>query len=335
MNARGATLAVEEINAAGGLLGAGQERKIRIVTEDNQGSPEEAVSQALRLINREDATALVGLPVSRNAIPVAIIAEKHRIPMISTLSTHPETTAGKKYVFRLAFLDSFQGRTMAGFAFDDLGARKAAILFNAASNYSTHLAEIFGDTFKEKGGHLSVVETFTTDEMDVTRQLSEIRESGAEVLFLPNFAELISQLLRQARDMGIEATLLGSDTWGLVSMADQVFPAGPCYFADFWAPDSPGTKISSFIDRFHHDFGVAPTSAAALSYDAIMMIAEAIRSQDKADSESIRRGLEAMGGYEGVSGAIRFSGSGDPLRSLFIREVTGDGRVRFHQEISP
>ncbi len=333
-NVRGATLAVEEINQAGGLVVDGRRRTIRLLAEDTEESPENAVRKALGLITRERAVALVGLPQSHNAIPVAKVAEGHRIPMISTLSTHPETTADKEYVFRLAFLDSLQGQVMAAFAFHDLGLTRVAVLFDASSTYSSGLAEDFRSGLQAAGGLVTAFESFTKDAVDIGPQTARIRESGAEALFLPNYTALVPGHLRQASELGFIGTFLGGDTWGLIP-AGTLSPPTSAYFSDVWAPDAPGVEASAFISSYRRAFGAAPASSAALAYDAIMMICEAIRSQEKADPASIRRGLASISDFEGVSGAIRFAGSGDPLRSVFVRRVDEGGSVSFHKEIRP
>ncbi len=333
-NVRGATLAAEEINRAGGLMVGGRRREIRLLAEDSEESPERALGKALHLITRERVVALVGLPQSHSAIPVARVAEERRIPMISTLSTQPETTAGKEYVFRLAFLDVVQGQVMAAFALHDLGATEAAVLFDASSTYSSGLAEVFSTELRAAGGRVSAFESFTNDALDVGPQLARIRESGAEVLFLPSYTALIPGHVAQALELGFEGTFLGADTWGLIP-AGALAPQAAAYFSDVWAPDSPGTRAAAFISGYRRAFGETPGSSAALAYDAIVMIVEAIRSQHKADAESIRRGLASIGRFEGASGSIRFAGSGDPLRSVFIRRVDENGKTSFHREIQP
>lgn len=329
----GAQLAADEINAAGGLQVGESRRRIRLLLEDSEYRPEVAVSKALQLINREGAAALVGVPMSTNAIPVSGIAEQHRVPLVSTMSTHPETTAGKHYAFRLTCLDSVQGRIMADFAYHDLGARRAAVLVNEASAYSVHLADVFTAAFREAGGELAGVESYTEEDTDFTPPLRRIKASRAEVLFLPDHSQLAAMGMKQARELGIEAVFLGGDTWNLLDPEKDPW-AIDSYFADVWAPDYPHAKAATFIAAYRRGFGATPPTSAALAYDAVAIVAEAIRRQGKADPESIARGLAAIGDFEGVSGIISFSGSGDPLRSMFIRRITADG-TSLYKEVTP
>lgn len=330
----GAVLAADEINAAGGISVGAERRRIELVIEDDESEPETAVSKALKLINRDGAVALLGVPRSLNAIPVGRIAEQHRIPLISTMSTHPETTAGKRYVFRLAFLDSLQGRVLADFAFDDLGVRRSAILIDATDPYNTYIAEVFKEAFEERGGRLAVFETFTETDQDFTGQLQKIADSGTELLFLPNHSEVVKLQARTARRLGFTGTFLGGDSWSHGIDAAVHPELRGSYFGDLWAPDNPDSRTTAFIEAYRARFQSAPTASAALSYDAVSMIAEAI-ADGGAEPEEIRLRLANLRGFNGVSGTISFKGSGDPERSVFIREFDQNGRLRLLKEVSP
>ena len=330
----GAVLAANEINAAGGISVGGENRRIALIAEDNQSSPETAVSKALKLINRDRAVALIGLPRSYNAIPVATIAETRRIPLISTMSSNPETTAGRRYVFRLAFLDSFQGKALADFAFDDLGARRAAVLMDAVGLYNTYLAAVFDQAFRDRGGQVVAFETFTEDDLEISEQLQRINDSGAELLFLPNTSAFVKIHVRAARVSGFAGTFLGSDSW-----SHGIDPAGQpefhgAYFSDLWAPDPAHEKTGAFIEDYRRAFDTAPTASAALSYDAVSIVAHVIAAGGT-DPDAIRERLANLSSFQGVSGTITFRGSGDPVRSVFIRRFDPDGRIRLHKTINP
>ena len=330
----GATLAAEEINAAGGIEVGGRRLSLELLVEDTENRPETALSKTLKLINRDGVVALVGLPRSHTAVPVARIAERHKIPLISTTSTHPETTAGKRYIFRMTFLDAFQGQVLAEFAYHDLGARRAAALIDAAGFYSAHVNGIFSRVFQALGGQMVAVETFTEDELVVTQQLLRIRDSGAEALFMPNFSEFVKVHAREARRLGVAATFLGADTWSNEIDPRECPEIAGSYFLDSWAPSRADPKTRSFIASYRRRFGTEPLASAALAYDALSMIAEAIRVRGAADPESIRAGLIHLE-HDGVSGLTAFSGSGDPSRSVFIRKIGEDGTRSLYKEIRP
>jgi len=203
-----AEMAVQQINDAGGLEVAGEKYKITIFIEDNQDKAEAAVAAAQRLINQESVVAIVGPQASRNAIPVSDVAESAGIPMISPWSTNPDTTAGKQYVFRVAFIDPFQGQVMARFVFEELDKHKAAVLYDIASAYNRGIAEIFKQIVTEAGGQVVAFESYTTGEQDFSAQMARILESEAEVLFLPNYYNEVPMQVQQALEAGIAANII-------------------------------------------------------------------------------------------------------------------------------
>lgn len=178
------------------------------------------------------------------------------------------------------------------------------------------------------------LETFTEDALEITDQLTRINDSGAEVLFLPNSSEFVRRHVLAARRAGFAGTFLGGDSWSHGIDPDGHPELHGSYFSDLWAPDRANEQATAFIEGYRETFGAMPTSSAALSYDAVMMIAQVIR-QNGAGPQAIRAGLASMTSFQGVSGTIGFHGSGDPARSVFIRRLDADGTIRLQQEISP
>jgi len=328
-----AQLAVREVNDAGGLEVGGQKLKIELFIEDNQDKKETAVGVAQKLINQTGVVALIGPQASRNAIPVAAVAEEAHVPMISPWSTNPQTTAGKRYVFRAAFIDPFQGRVMARFAVEELKAEKAAVLYDVASEYNKGIAEIFKQVFEEAGGRVVAFESYTTGETDFRPQLTAIRDAGAQVLFLPNYYNEVPSQVRQARELGVQAAIIGSDSWGQIEAADLAEMEG-MYFSTHYAPDIASPAAQKFISAYQAAYGQLPDDVAALTYDSFGLLFQAIRSQGKADSESIRNGLASISHYEGVTGVMEYKGSGDPVKSAVILQIKG-GRFRFYRLAEP
>ena len=331
-----AKLAVREVNDAGGLNVGGYKHKVVLIIEDNEDRAEIGVSTALSLINQEGVTAIVGPNKSRNAIPVATICEKARIPMISPISTNPQTTAGKKYVFRATFADDFQGKILASFAYNDLGVRKAAVLYDIASAYNRELAEIFKHVFEKNGGRVVAFETYTSDQnQDFRPQLLRIRDSEPELLFLPNYDQEVPLQVRQARQLGITTTFLGSDSWpriGAELLKNQEFEGS--FFSDSWSKDRAGSNAQGFIRCYREAYKKDPSSLAALTYDAFGLLFHAIQSQGRADPESIRNGLANIKNYNGVTGNISYQGSGNPAKSAVILQIK-EGRTVFYKQVSP
>jgi len=222
---RGAKLAVSEVNGAGGLEVGDVRRQVVLAIADDRDSPDEAVAAATRLINEKNVVALVGLPLSRIAIPVADVAEGAGIPAVSSWSTHPQTTAGKKFVFRVAFTDDFQGRVIARFSRETLRANTAAVLYDIASDYNRGLAEIFRREFEAIDGRVVAFESYTTDERDFGGQLRQIRDSGAEVLFLPNYDNEVPRQAQQGRFHGSKTLNFPLAISRLLARISSVSPA--------------------------------------------------------------------------------------------------------------
>ncbi|MEJ2207569.1 MAG: ABC transporter substrate-binding protein [Anaerolineae bacterium] len=328
-----AQLAVQEINDAGGLSVDGQQLQIELLIEDNEDKKETAVSAAQKLINQAGVAAIVGPQASRNAIPAAAIAESAQVPLISPWSTNPETTAGRQYVFRVAFIDPFQGRVMARFAIEELGAQKAAVLYDVASEYNKGIAEIFQQIFQDAGGEVVAFESYTTGEQDFSAQLTRIKDSGADVLFLPNYYSEIPPQVRQAREIGLDLPIIGADAWGPLEAEDRADLEG-CYFSTHYAPDIASPVAQAFVSSYEAAYGQVPDDVAALTYDAFGLLSEAIRSQGKADPESIRNGLASIRRYEGVTGVMEFQATGDPVKSAVILKIEG-GQFVFYRLAEP
>ena len=327
-------MAVSSINAAGGLDVGGKRRPVELLFEDTQTSPGEAIHGARRLI-QGGAVAILGPGRSREAIAVAGVVESARIPMISATSTHPQATAGKRYVYRMSFTDTFQGEALGRFAAGKLEARSAAVLYDVASAYNEFLATAFRRSFEASGGKIVAFESYTTGESDFRRQLERIRDADPQVLFLPNYDEEIPQQVQQARDLGIDATLLGGESWTLIDF-DNVPQFEGAYFGRHWHHDEAETRPQArrFLEAYRQAYGHAPTDLAALTYDAIHLLFSAIGSGGD-DPDRVQQALASIEGYEGVTGIITYLGmAGDPPRRLIIAQVR-QGKTVMYEEITP
>ena len=328
-----AQMAAQEINDAGGLEVAGRKYTITLVIEDNQDKAETAVAVAEKLINQEYVVALIGPQASRNAIPVAQVAENARIPMISPWSTNPDTTANKQYVFRVAFIDPFQGQVMARFSFEELNATKAAVLYDVASSYNKGIAEIYRQVFEAAGGKVVAFESYTTGEVDFTKQLEKIKNSGAQVLFLPNYENEVPLQAEQARQIGLDIPIIGSDAWGTIAPENRAALEG-AYFSTHYAPDIADEPARTFIENYTKLYGHTPDDVAALTYDAFGLLFQAIQSQGLAEPEAIRTGLAGIESFLGVTGNMKYSGSGDPIKSAVVLRVV-NGEFVFYKLATP
>jgi branched-chain amino acid transport system substrate-binding protein len=328
-----AEMAAAEINDAGGLEVGGKKYKIVLLIEDNKDNPEAAVAAAEKLIKQLNVAAVIGPQASRNAIPVSLIAEASQVPMISPWSTNPETTLGKEYVFRVAFLDPFQGQVMARFVFEELKTDSAAVLYDVASSYNRGIAEIFKQVFESAGGRIAAFETYTTGELDFSAQLKRIKESGAGALFLPNYENEAPQQAEQARALGLDIPIIGSDAWGTISEDGRRVLEG-AYFSTHYASDIAVEPARTFIEKYSLRYGAVPDDVAALTYDAFGLLFTAIQSQQSFESEAIRNGLAGIESFAGVTGTMQYSGSGDPIKSAVILKVV-NGEFEFFKLATP
>ncbi|OHD20563.1 MAG: hypothetical protein A2064_12710 [Spirochaetes bacterium GWB1_66_5] len=329
----GAELAVKELNDAGGLLVEDRRYRVQLLIGDTQDSPERALSAAQELINRDNVAALIGPPYSSQAIPVARLAERSGIPMIVQLATNPEVTAGTSCVFRVCFTDGFQGRVMALFARDRLGARRAAILYDVANPFSRDIADIFTATFTDAGGRVVAREGYPTGQPDYLPELARIRAADPEVLFLPGLPPDLRRQLAQIRSLGLTVQVLGGDTMYFRNPADLPLVEG-AYFSTHFSSEMPGEAVRAFNRMHQRAYRRLPTPAGALTYDAFRLLFSVIRSQGDASPAGICAGLRKLHSFEGVTGTMIFAGSPDPAKSVVIIHAR-DRQYRFHARIDP
>ncbi|MGB9859989.1 MAG: ABC transporter substrate-binding protein, partial [Moorellaceae bacterium] len=330
-----ATMAVEEVNQAGGLEIAGTKYKVTLIVEDNEDKAESAAAAAQKLINQDRVLAMVGPNASRNAIPAAAVAENAKVPMVTPWSTNPKTTEGKRYVFRACFIDDFQGQVAAKFALEKLGAKKAAVLFDVASEYNKGIAEIFKKSFESEGGQVVAFETYTTGDKDFSSQLTKIKEANPEVLFLPNYYSEVPLQVEQARKLGYKGQIIGSDSWGspeIIKLGGQNMEG--LFFSTHYAPDIATPTAQKFIKAYQEKYQSTPDDVAALTYDALGILFQAIKTAGKIDREAVREALAQITRYEGVTGTMQFKGTGDPIKSAVIIKIE-NGKFNYFASVSP
>lgn len=332
-----AELAVKEINDAGGLEVGGKTYKVELYIEDNAGKADQSASAASKLITQQNVVAIIGPNASRYAIPASEIAESSKVVLISPWSTNPRTTLKgdtnepKEYVFRAAFIDPFQGRVVAKFALENLGAKNAAVLYDVASDYNKGIAEFFKQTFEESGGTVVAFETYTTGDKDFSAQLTKIKDTAPDVIFLPNYYSEVPLQIQQAHRLGIEVPFLGSDSWGSAELITLC--GAECegyYFSTHYAADAATPVATKFIEDYKAAYGSTPDDVAALTYDSFGLLWNALQAAGAVDRESVRTGMSQITNYEGVTGNMAFeAGSGDPVKSAVILQVKGDKFVWF------
>ena len=332
-----AEMAVKEVNDAGGLEVGGNKYKVDLFIEDNAGKADQSASAAQKLITQNNVVAIIGPNASRYAIPASEIAESSKVVLITPWSTNPKTTldartgAPKKYVFRSCFIDPFQGRVVARFAIDNLKAKKAAVLYDVASEYNKGIAEFFKKTFEEIGGQVVSFETYTTGDKDFSAQLTKIKETNPDVIFLPNYYSEVPLQIQQAHRLGITTPFLGSDSWGsadLLKLGGQDLEG--YYFSTHYAADAATPIATKFIAAYKAKYSSTPDDVAALTYDAFGLLWTALKNAGKVDRQAVRDALAKVPQYEGVTGNMKFQeGSGDPIKSAVILQIKNGQFVWF------
>jgi branched-chain amino acid transport system substrate-binding protein len=326
-----AKMAADEVNAAGGLEVGGKKLKVEIVVEDNGGKADQSAAAAQKLITQDEVVAIVGPNASRYAIPASEIAESNQTVFITPWSTNPKTTLDaatgkpKRYAFRSCFIDPFQGKVLAKFALGTMKAKKAAVLYDVASDYNKGIAEVFKADYEKLGGKVVAFETYTTNDKDFSAQFTKIKATAPEVVFLPNYYSEVPLQVQQAKRLGVTAPFLGADAWG---SADLLKLGGGdlegYYFSTHYAADNASPAAVKFIGAYTKAYGAPPDDVAALTYDAFGLLFTAMKNAGKTDREAVRNALARLPGYPGVTGDMKFQeGSGDPIKSAVILQVKG------------
>jgi len=324
-------LAINEVNAAGGVKG----KKIEIRVYDNQSKPEEAANAANRLINQDNVLLILGEVASTNSIAMATKAQPAKVPMISNASTNPKVTEIGDYIFRVCFIDPFQGYVMAKFAHDNLKLNKVAVLRDLGSDYSQGLADVFERKFTEMGGKIVAGETYTKGSTDFRSQLTAIKRASPDAIYIPGYYNDIGLIARQARELGITAKLMGGDGWD----SEKLFELGGSavegsYFSNHYSPDDPNPRVQKFIAAYKKAYGSVPDSLAALGYDAAMVAVDAIKRAPSFDRAAIRDAIAQTKNFHGVTGSITLDDKRNATKSAVVLEV-GKGTTKYVDTIAP
>ena len=335
---------LEDINAAGGIEVGGKKYKVELVIEDNESKAESAVAVTTKMITEDGVLAIVGPQASKQAIPAGGKANELATPMISPWSTNPDTTKDRPYVFRGCFLDPFQGPVVANFVRDEFGFTKAAVLYDVASDYPKGLAEFFKEAWEKINGPGSVVafESFTTKDTDFSSQLTKIINSGAEVLFTPQYYNEVALIVQQAHQLGWDKPIVGSDSWG---SAETVKLCGQdCYglfFSTHYAAAGATGATKEFIDRYNAKYGYVPDDVGALTWDSMRIVQQAIQDTGglsgdiKKDRKAVRDAMAKIKEFDGITGKMTFTEEGDPIKCAVIVKISDAGEFEFYKSVCP
>lgn len=334
----GIKLAAEEINAAGGVLG----KKIEIISADNASKKEESTRVATKLITEDKVDVLMGASISGDTFAALEVANNKKIPMLTPSATNDSITFDAKknklneWVFRACFTDSFQGKVMADFASKKLNAKKAVIYVESSSDYSKGLAKAFRETFEKNGGTIAAEESYQTKDTDFKAVLTRIKTLNPEVIWVPGYYDEVGKIVKQAREMGITAPMMGGDGWDapqLVEIAGKD-ALNNTFISNHYSSEDPDPKVKKFVDAFKAKYGSVPDAMAVLGYDATHMMADAIKRAGEVDKEKIKNALADTKNFEGVTGKIALDKNHDPVKAAAVLEFK-DGKQTFKDKIVP
>ena len=329
----GAQLAVDEANAAGGVQG----RPLVLRAYDSQSRPEEAANAMTRLVTQDGALFVVGENQSTNSLAMAPAAGRGEVPMISPSSTNPRVTSeGGPYVFRVCFTDTFQGQLLARYARETLKAQRVAVLVDQRSDYAVGLAKVFATRFDALGGKIVSEEAYARGDTDFRAQLTRTKAAQPDVLFIPGYYSDVGPMARQARELGMRATLLGADGWdsgGRLAQLGGAAVEGARYSTHF-APDNPGGRVQEFLARYKARFGHVPDALGALGYDAARVGIDALRRTGGVGGPMLREQIARTRDFDGITGRITLGPDRDAVKPAVIVKLV-KGMPQFDAEVSP
>jgi branched-chain amino acid transport system substrate-binding protein len=296
----GTVIAVEDINAAGGVLG----RKLELLTEDDQSKDGESATAVKKLISRDKVVAILGEVASGRSLEAAQICQQFKIPQISPSSTNPKVTQTGNYIFRVCFIDPFQGTVMANFALSTLKVKRVAVLTDVAAPYSVGLAQFFKQDFVKGGGEIIAEQKFTKDDKDFKAQLTAVKSANPEAIFVPGYYGQATLIALQARELGIKVPLFGGDGWEAPELIQGTGAAEAlegCFFSTHFSPDQEDSKAKEFVAKYEKKHGAKPDAMAALGYDTVLALVDAIKRANSTEPAKLRDALAATKGLEGIT----------------------------------
>jgi len=324
-------LLVQEVNKAGGVNG----RQIKVVTLDTRGDSAEAANAVSRLIDVEKVEAVIGEVSSSLSLAGGRVAQRRKIPMISPSSTNPKVTEVGDYVFRVCFLDPFQGKVMATFARNTLKFDKVAILRDVKNDYSIGLADAFKAAFTAAGGSIAVEQSYSQGDTDFSAQVTAIKGTPAQAIFVPGYYSEVGAIARTAARLGLKVPLLGGDGWDapdLVKIGGDALNGS--YFSNHFAPDVATPKAQKFVADFKAQYGQEPTGLGALGYDAGGVLVEALRKAGSGGPAALRDAIAAVKDYEGVTGKISIDAARNAQKSAVVLKIEA-GKPKYEATIAP
>ena len=330
----GLQLAIDEANEAGGVGG----KKIELVSVDDKSEAAESINAATKLISDDDVKVIVGPATTGLVLAETQTATDAKVPIIAPCATSPEATVEngkvKPYVFRSCFIDPQQGEVMATFAAKDLKAKTAVIYVDNSSDYSKNLAKVFKEKFEAAGGKVVMEEAFLQKDQDFKATLTKLKTANADVMFVPAYYEEVGKIVKQAREMGINSAILGTDGWDDTKVVDiaGADALNNTFFSTHYSEKD--AEVQGFIEAYKKKFNRAPNVFAALGYDAGKMLVDALKRAGSGDTEKIREALEATKDLKVGTGTISMDKNHNPIKTAVILEMK-NGEKELKAKIAP
>lgn len=326
----GARLAVDEINASGGILG----HPLKLIVKDTQSLPDETATVVKELIDKDKVVALIGEIATDRSLVAAPIAQARGVPMITPASTHQLVTAAGNFVFRACYTDSFQAAVMAKFA-RSIDVEKAAVLFDPTNAYGIGLADIFKRDFLAHHGTIVAEQTYRAGDTDFTSQLTLIKSANPEVIFLPSYFAEAALVIKQARQLGIDTPFIGTDGWDSPEFLRIGGTAvDNSYFSSHFSAESQDPKVAGFVATYGTKYNAPPPPLAALTYDSVYLVAEALKRAGQANPVALREALAGTKDFVGVTGQIAFDQDRNPRKSAVVIRLQ-DGKFTYLETVQP
>lgn len=327
----GIALAFEKVNAAGGVKG----KTLKLISLDDQGKPEEAATAVTKLVTQDKVIAILGEVASSRSLAMAPIAQQNRVPMITPSSTNPKVTQVGDFIFRVCFIDPFQGTVMAKFAAETLKMKNVAILRDIKNDYSVGLANFFKETFEKAGGKISIDTSYSAGDMDFKSQLTSIRTQKPDAIFVPGYYTEVGLIARQAKELGLNVPLMGGDGWDSPKLKEIGGKAiEGSFFSNHYSEEDKSPNVQQFIAEYKTKYNMVPDGMAAMGYDAAMVLVDALNKAPEMTNTGIRDAIAKTKEFQGVTGLITLNEHRDPVKSAVVLKVA-DGRFQYQATVKP
>jgi branched-chain amino acid transport system substrate-binding protein len=327
----GIKMAADEINAAGGING----KQVELLVQDDRSDASEAATIVTKFVTQDQVNAVIGEVASSRSIAAAPIAQNAKIPMLTPSSTNPEVTKKGDFIFRSCFIDPYQGAAIAQFAAKTLGAKTAAIMVDRKNDYSTGLEKVIDATFTKFGGKIVATQSYQEGDQDFNAQLTSLKGTNPEVIFVPGYYNDVGLIAKQARDKGITVPLIGGDGWD----SEQLYKIGGTalngsYFTNHYSPYDTEPKVQKFVKDYKARYNSTPDALAATAYDAANIMFDAIKRAKSLSGPDIRDALAATNAFPGVTGTVTFNQHRDAVKPIVMIEIKDGGTYAVKERVN-